>query len=45
MDAILRGGTVTVVSADDGGYEMSANHAASSETWCLSSANGAVVNC
>ena len=37
--------TVTVVSADDGGYEMSANHAASSETWCLSSANGAVVNC
>jgi type IV pilus assembly protein PilE len=37
--------TVTVVSADAGGYEMSANHAASSETWCLSSTNGAVVNC
>lgn len=37
--------TVTIVSADDGGYEMSANHGASSETWCLSSANGAVVNC
>lgn len=37
--------TVTVVSADVGGYEMSANHAASDETWCLSSADGAVVNC
>jgi prepilin-type N-terminal cleavage/methylation domain-containing protein len=37
--------TVTVVSADDGGYEMSANHAASSSTWCLSSANGVVVSC
>ena len=37
--------TVTVVSSDAGGYEMSANHASSSETWCLSSANGAVVNC
>jgi prepilin-type N-terminal cleavage/methylation domain-containing protein len=37
--------TVTVISADDGGYEMSATHSASSETWCLSSADGAVVNC
>lgn len=37
--------TVTVISADDGGYEMSANHLSSSETWCLSSANGAVVLC
>ena len=37
--------TVTVISADIGGYELSANHSASSETWCLSSANGAVVNC
>ena len=37
--------SVTVTSADDGGYEMSATHAASSETWCLSSADGAVVNC
>lgn len=37
--------TVTVISADVGGYELSANHAASDETWCLSSANGAVVNC
>lgn len=37
--------TVTVLSADLGGYEMSANHAASSETWCLSSADGAVTGC
>lgn len=37
--------TVSVVSADLGGYEMSANHAASSETFCLSSADGAVVVC
>lgn len=37
--------TVTIVSSDANGYEMSANHGASSETWCLSSANGAVVNC
>ena len=37
--------TVTVLSADLGGYEMSANHASSSETFCLSSAVGAVTNC
>ncbi|HET6361980.1 MAG TPA: prepilin-type N-terminal cleavage/methylation domain-containing protein [Gemmatimonadota bacterium] len=37
--------TVTVTSADDGGYEMSANHAASDDSWCLSSADGAVVIC
>ena len=37
--------TVKVVSADDGGYEMSANHAASSETWCLSSAIGDEAAC
>lgn len=37
--------TVTVISSDLGGYEMSANHAASSETWCLSSADGAVTLC
>ena len=37
--------TVTVTSADAGGYEMSSTHAASSETWCLTSANGAVVSC
>ena len=37
--------TVSVLSADIGGYEMSANHAASTSTFCLSSANGAVVSC
>jgi prepilin-type N-terminal cleavage/methylation domain-containing protein len=37
--------TVTVVSSDAGGYEMSATHASSTQTWCLSSADGAVVNC
>ena len=37
--------TLTVVSADDGGYEMSATHAASTQTFCLSSANGAVIDC
>jgi prepilin-type N-terminal cleavage/methylation domain-containing protein len=37
--------TVTVISADMGGYEMSATHAASTATFCLSSANGAVVVC
>lgn len=37
--------TVTVVSSDAGGYEMSANHASSDESWCLSSMNGAVVVC
>lgn len=37
--------TLTVVSADPGGYEMSATHAASAETWCLSSAVGAVTSC
>lgn len=37
--------TVSVLSADPGGYEMSANHAASSESFCLSSADGAVVVC
>lgn len=37
--------TLTVVSADDGGYEMSATHVASSETFCLSSADGAILTC
>jgi type IV pilus assembly protein PilE len=37
--------TVTVLSADLGGYEMSAEHATGTETWCLSSADGAVVIC
>ena len=37
--------TLTVVSADEGGYEMSATHAASTQTFCLSSADGAVVDC
>jgi type IV pilus assembly protein PilE len=37
--------TVSVVSADLGGYEMSAAHAAGTATWCLSSADGAVVIC
>lgn len=37
--------TLTVVSADDGGYEMSATHAASTQSFCLSSADGAVVDC
>jgi type IV pilus assembly protein PilE len=37
--------TVSVVSADIGGYEMSAAHAASNQTWCLSSAEGAVLSC
>ena len=37
--------TVTVLSADLGGYEMSASHASSSATWCLSSAVGAVTSC
>jgi prepilin-type N-terminal cleavage/methylation domain-containing protein len=37
--------TLVVISADDGGYEMSATHAASSETFCLSSSEGAVVDC
>lgn len=37
--------TVSVLSAGIGGYEMSANHAASTSTFCLSSANGAVVAC
>ena len=37
--------TVSVGSADMGGYEMSATHAASTSTFCLSSANGAVVAC
>jgi prepilin-type N-terminal cleavage/methylation domain-containing protein len=36
---------VTVISADDGGYEMSARHEASSETFCLSSATGAIESC
>jgi prepilin-type N-terminal cleavage/methylation domain-containing protein len=37
--------TLTVVSADMGGYEMSATHTASTSTFCLSSADGAVVSC
>lgn len=37
--------TVTVLSADLGGYEMSASHASSSAVWCLSSAVGAVTSC
>lgn len=37
--------TLTVISAGDGGYEMSATHAASTETFCLSSATGAVADC
>jgi type IV pilus assembly protein PilE len=37
--------TLTVVSADDAGYEMSATHTASTQTFCLSSADGAVVDC
>jgi prepilin-type N-terminal cleavage/methylation domain-containing protein len=37
--------TLTVLSADDGGYEMSASHSASEVTWCLSSSAGAVVGC
>jgi prepilin-type N-terminal cleavage/methylation domain-containing protein len=37
--------SVTVVSASDGGYDLAATHAASSETFCLSSADGAVLDC
>ena len=37
--------TLTVLSADAGGYEMWATHSSSTETWCLSSAVGAVTNC
>ena len=37
--------TLTVLSADAGGYEMWATHSSSAETWCLSSAVGAVTNC
>ena len=37
--------TLTVVSADQTGYEMSATHATSTQTFCLSSADGAVVDC
>ena len=37
--------TLTVISADDGGYEMSATHMTSSETFYLSSADGALVSC
>lgn len=37
--------TLTVVSADEGGYEMSATHASSTQSFCLSSADGAVVDC
>ena len=37
--------TVSVLSADIGGYEMSAAHASSNQTWCLSSADGAVLIC
>jgi len=37
--------TLIVVSAGDGGYEMSASHGASGEAFCLSSADGAVVPC
>lgn len=48
LDAVLQESenvTVTVISADMGGYEMSATHATSTSTFCLSSANGAVVAC
>lgn len=37
--------TLIVLAADDGGYEMSAAHSASPETFCLSSSVGAVTNC
>ncbi|HET9333683.1 MAG TPA: type IV pilin protein [Gemmatimonadota bacterium] len=37
--------TLTVVSADQTGYEMSATHATSTQSFCLSSADGAVVDC
>lgn len=37
--------TLTVLSADNGGYEMSAGHSATPETFCLSSSVGAVTNC
>ena len=48
LDAAFAGSenvTLTVVSADMGGYEMSATHSASTSTFCLSSADGAVVSC
>lgn len=48
LDAALTGSenvTLTVLSADMSGYELSANHGASSSTFCLSSADGAVVDC
>jgi type IV pilus assembly protein PilE len=37
--------TVSVTSSGAGGYEMSAAHATGTETWCLSSADGAVAIC
>jgi prepilin-type N-terminal cleavage/methylation domain-containing protein len=37
--------TLTVVSSNDDGYELSAIHSASTQTYCLSSADGAVVGC
>lgn len=37
--------TLIVLSADPNGYEMSAAHSASPETFCLSSSVGAVTNC
>ncbi|CAN5893946.1 hypothetical protein BH20GEM1_BH20GEM1_08580 [soil metagenome] len=48
LDAVLQGSenvTLTVVSADANGYEMSAEHGSSTSTFCLSSADGAVVAC
>ncbi|HET6360601.1 MAG TPA: type IV pilin protein [Gemmatimonadota bacterium] len=37
--------TLVVLEADADGYELSANHSASLETFCLSSEVGAVVSC
>ena len=48
LDAVLDGSenvTLTVLSADANGYSMSATHASSTSTFCISSADGAVVSC
>jgi Tfp pilus assembly protein PilE len=37
--------TLVVLEADASGYELSATHSASLETFCLSSTVGAVVSC
>ncbi len=37
--------TLSVLEADANGYEMSATHSASLETFCLSSEVGAVISC